>query len=106
MSPPSSSTRRRAIRGSMARSARCGSRFEADYFVVARGRKACPLPPPQHVGARSGVQWLAPLAADRALKPTTSSSLGDEKHVPSLLLSTSARDPGFNGSLRSLRIAL
>ena len=28
--------------------------------------------------------------------PPTSSSLGDEKHVPSLLLSTAARDPGSN----------
>jgi hypothetical protein len=30
-----------------------GSRFVAAYFVVTRGRKACPLPPPQHGGARS-----------------------------------------------------
>jgi len=34
------------------------------------------------------------LRADRASWPPTSSSLGDEKRVPSLLLSTSARDPG------------
>ena len=26
------------------------------YFVVTRGRKACPLAPPQHGGARSGVE--------------------------------------------------
>jgi hypothetical protein len=31
--------------------------------------------------------------ADRALQPPTSSSLGDERRVPSLLLSTTARDP-------------
>jgi hypothetical protein len=30
-----------------------GSRFGCAYFVVARGRKACPLAPPQHGGARS-----------------------------------------------------
>ena len=138
--------RRRAIRGSMARSARCGSRFVAAYFVGARGRNAgrlaspqhggarsgvrwlAPLaadralwPPyfvgargrnagrlasPQHGGARSGVRWLAPLAADRALWPPTSSALADGMRVGSLLLSTAARDPGFDGSLRSLRIAL
>jgi hypothetical protein len=28
------------------------SRLEAPYFVVARGEKAPPLPPPQHGGAR------------------------------------------------------
>ena len=38
----------------------------AAYFVVARRRKACRLTPPQHGGARSGFNWLAPLAADRA----------------------------------------
>jgi len=32
-----------------------GSRLVAAYFVVVRGRKACPLTPPQHGGARSGV---------------------------------------------------
>jgi len=36
---------------------------------------------------------LRSLRADRALEPTTSSSLRDEERVPSLLLSTSARDP-------------
>src|SRR5215217_3116381 len=30
-----------------------GSRFVAAYFVVARGRRACPLTSPQHGGARS-----------------------------------------------------
>ena len=38
-----------------------GSRFLAAYFVVAPGRKACPIAPPQHSGARSGL--IAPLAA-------------------------------------------
>jgi len=28
---------------------------EAGYFVVARGREACPLIPPQHVGARDPI---------------------------------------------------
>jgi hypothetical protein len=32
-------------------------------------------------------------SADRAWQPPTLSSLGDEKRVPSLLLSTAARDP-------------
>ena len=39
------------------------------------------------------VRLLAPLAADRACSPSTSSSLRDEKRVPSLLLSTAERDP-------------
>ena len=51
------------------------------------------------------VQLLAPLAADRALNPPTSSSLADQRRVRSLLLSTAARDPGFTCSLPSLRIA-
>jgi hypothetical protein len=38
---------------SLAKLAPRGSRFVAAYFVVARGRKACPLHPPQHGGARS-----------------------------------------------------
>jgi hypothetical protein len=57
VSPPSSSARRRAIRyliAPLAALAPRGSRFVAAYFVVAQGRKACPLPPPQHGGARSG----------------------------------------------------
>jgi hypothetical protein len=36
---------------------------------------------------------LAQLAADRAGRPPTSSSLADGKRVGSLLLSTAARDP-------------
>jgi DMSO/TMAO reductase YedYZ molybdopterin-dependent catalytic subunit len=44
---------------SIARSARGGSRLESAYFVVARGRKACPLTP-QHGGARSGAPWNPP----------------------------------------------
>jgi len=38
---------------------------------------------------------LRSLRADRAGKSPTSSSLADEKHVPSLLLSTATRDPVF-----------
>jgi hypothetical protein len=55
---------------------------------------------------------LAPLAADRALEPPTSSSLENKKGVPSLLLSTAARSPGlvarsaFDCALCSLKIAL
>ena len=72
-----------------------GSRFVAADFVVDPGRKACPVAPPQHGGARR-VRWprsSSSLGADRALEPPTSSSLRDGKHVPSLLLSTAARDP-------------
>ena len=47
------------------------------------------------------VSLLAPLAADRAGKPPTSSSLADKRRVGSLLLSTPARDPLFDCSLRS-----
>jgi hypothetical protein len=36
-----------------------------------------------------------PLAADRAGKPPTSSSLAVERRVGSFLLSTAARDPRF-----------
>jgi hypothetical protein len=39
------------------------------------------------------------LRADRALSPPTSSSLWDEKRVPSLLLSTAARDPCLSAPL-------
>jgi hypothetical protein len=42
---------------------------------------------------------LAPLAADRAGKPPTLSSLADDKRVGSLLLSTAARAPLFDCSL-------
>jgi hypothetical protein len=43
--------------------------------------------------------------ADRAGKPPSSLSLGDEKRVPSLRLSTAARDPGLDclARWRSLR---
>jgi hypothetical protein len=37
----------------IARSAHCGSRSEAAYFVVVRRREACRLAPSQHGGARS-----------------------------------------------------
>jgi hypothetical protein len=74
----SSSARRRAIRRWIARSARCGSRWEAAYFVIAQRRKARRLTPPQHGGVRSAVGLLAPLAVHRAGRPPTSSSLNDE----------------------------
>src|SRR5512133_1269557 len=45
------------------------------------------------IGSTYCVRSLAPLAAARALNPPTSSSLGDERRVPSLLLSTAGRDP-------------
>ena len=38
---------------------------------------------------------FAPLRADRAQNPPTSSSLADKKRVGLLLLSTAARDPGY-----------
>ena len=54
---------------SLAKLAQRGSRVPSAYFVVAPGRTACPLAPPQHGGARSGldcsarqarsVEWLA-----------------------------------------------
>ena len=40
----------------------------------------------------------APLRADRAQNPPTSSSFADERRVGFLLLSTAARDPGLNCS--------
>jgi hypothetical protein len=72
----------------------------AAYFVVARGRKACPLTPPQHVGARSAFDCSArqgSLCFDRWLRSRTIAlesrcpphSLADEERVR-----TSARDPG------------
>jgi hypothetical protein len=49
------------------------------------------------------VQLLAPLAADRALEPAYFVvTRGTEERVPSLLLSTAARDPVSNCSLRGL----
>jgi hypothetical protein len=36
---------------------RRGPRSQPAYFVLARRRKACPLAPPQHGGARSGITW-------------------------------------------------
>src|SRR5829696_5727904 len=44
-------------------------------------------------GVLSSVYCSLPLAADRARKPPTLSSLTDEEHVGSLLRSTAARDP-------------
>jgi DNA-binding response OmpR family regulator len=43
--------------------------------------------------------------ANRACHPPTSSSLRDEKHVPSFLLSTAARDPGLIASLAKLALS-
>jgi len=76
VSPRSSSARRRAIRLWLPRSPsslRADRALGAAYFVVAPGRKTCPLAPPQHGGARSEfdclagqarcVWWLAALAA-------------------------------------------
>src|SRR5512133_2321432 len=67
---------------------------------------AYPMRSSDNTDDRLGVQLLAPLTADRARNPPTSSSLANQKRARSLLLSTAARDPGFNCSLRSLRIAL
>jgi hypothetical protein len=55
-----------------------------------------------------GTVWilLAPLARIALWNPPTSSSFGDEKHVPSLLLSTAARDPMSNLLAPLARIAL
>jgi hypothetical protein len=46
-----------------------GSRFVAAYFVVARGRKACPLTPSQHGGfsARRRAIRLSGLAPSHAV---------------------------------------
>jgi hypothetical protein len=46
-----------------------------------------------------------PLAADRAWRPPTSSSLADEQRVGSLLPSTAARDPCSIARYRSLPLA-
>src|SRR5687767_6780769 len=67
--------------------------LESAYFVVTRVRKACPLAPPQHSGAQSGVDCSLRSLQIALWNPPTSSSLGDEKRVPSLLLSTAARNP-------------
>jgi hypothetical protein len=68
-----------------ARSARIAP-LERAYFIVARGREACPLPPLQH-GAWRDPCWIASLAAlarrgSRLWSAPTSSSLGDEKACP------------------------
>src|SRR5687767_918761 len=109
MSPRSSSPRRGAIRSNCSapwRSLRADRAVDPAYFVVVPGRKACPLAPPHHGGARSGP--IAPLPGARSARmtlliPPTSSSLRDEKHVPSLLLTTAGRDPVQ--LLRSLALA-
>ena len=65
-----------------AASSACGSVINNRSLSKVR----CVLP------ALGRVRWLAPLAANRAGKPPTSSSLADEKRVGSFLLSTPARD--------------
>jgi hypothetical protein len=79
----------------MARSARCVVRWGAAAFV---GPDETTIHENRSVtdGFRRLLLQIggANIAnADRALSPPTSSSLGDEKRVPSLLLSTAARDP-------------
>jgi hypothetical protein len=49
-----SSTTPAVLIASLAKLARRGSRFKAADFVVALGRKACSVAPPQHGSARSG----------------------------------------------------
>jgi hypothetical protein len=55
-----------------------GTRWEAAVIVVARGRKACPLAPPQHGGARSGIGLPRSLALASRCKPRRFSAQGDE----------------------------
>src|SRR6185295_5381665 len=77
----------------------------AAYFVVAPGRKACPLAPPQHGAARSMSDCSSRCtrsARIALLVPPTLSSLRDEKRVPSLLLSTAPRDPCLIAPLAAL----
>jgi hypothetical protein len=50
-------------------------------------------PPYRAARASRCIGLLAPLVANRARMPPTSSSLADERRVGSFLLSTSARDP-------------
>jgi hypothetical protein len=61
--PLSTAARDPVLIASLAKLARRGSRCDAAYFVVARGRKACPLTPPQHGGAIRCL--IAPLAKAR-----------------------------------------
>jgi hypothetical protein len=81
----------------MARSARCDVRREAAVFVGS-DETILPDNPLCHDAFRRLLLQIggANIAgADRAWNPPTSSSLRDEKHVPSLLLSTAERDPEF-----------
>jgi len=59
--PPRTPSRRLLLQIGGANVAGADRALEAAYFVVARGREACPLVPPQHVGARHPI-WLLPLA--------------------------------------------
>src|SRR4029453_2652676 len=111
VSAPSSSARWRAIRASdcsarYARSARIAS--GSRLLRCHSGTKACPLPPPQHGGARSE-RRIAPLAmlAPRGSRRGAAYFVvtRGRKRVRSLLLSTVARDPsvGLPRALCSLR---
>ena len=72
-----------------------GSRLAAAYFVVTPGRKACPLAPPQHGGARSVFDCSARYARSARIAPGSRllRRHSGTKSIPSLLLSTAARDP-------------
>ena len=50
--PPRTPSRRLLLQIGGANVAGADRALDAAYFVVARGREACPLVPPQHVGAR------------------------------------------------------
>jgi hypothetical protein len=82
------------IRSLIARSARCGSRWEAAYFVVARRRNAGRLPP--YCIARSprrGWRSLAAAFLSRSqTKDVSARSLVQDSGAPAWL-STAARDP-------------
>ncbi len=104
VSAHSSSARRRAIRNVLLLAPLARWRIAPGSRLLRRRS------PTKGVSAHSSsarrrairnVLLLAPLAADRAGKPPTSSSLADKRRVGSLLLSTPARDPLFDCSLRS-----
>ena len=73
-----------------------GSRLIAAYFVVARGRKACPLPPPHHGGARSVAR--SPVQAHRSLQLEDHRTLHNEVDRGSYTLGDHERDD-LNGKL-------
>jgi hypothetical protein len=78
------------LRCSARRGSRCGVR------LLRRHSGTKSLSPRSSSGRRRAIRGsIASLRSARIAlwSPPTSSSLGDEKHVPSLLLSTAARDP-------------